>query len=231
MKLQTLFLLAIPLTTPAAQAELHIIPRIAIEHQSYKTEFAEEKYTAPVFGLNLFHSSGFFFDFEFLEFSKEISVNSTDPDTTELEIGVREELAITGGYRFGSGITVFTGYKDTFTSAEANNLGAIDFKTNGLFVGISDSFKLNNKMQLSLSAAMASMVGEVNSDSWNSSSDFDSSNQDGSALGFSTSAAFNISIYEGLICSMGAKFQYYDYSDEIATEEITSIFAKLAYRF
>ncbi len=226
MKLQTALLASLIYIAPAAQAETYLIPRIGMEYQMYETEFATGEYASPALGLSLLHSSGVYFDISVVTYAE----GAADEETENVSVGDskvsdRDEITFTGGYRFDSGIILFAGLLDTMTSAVKDG-NYIEFGSQGPFVGISNSYKVNNYFSASLSGAIASLAGQVSGNNQNFSYDYD-----GSAIGYSINSALNISIYKGLMGAIGARHQSYDYGDEIAKEEVTSVFAKLAYRF
>jgi len=229
MKYQTALLATSLLILPAAQAETYVIPHIGLEHQNYKTEFVTGEYTTPTVGLSVFLSNGIYVDIEGFTFMEENDPSAKEGEETK--VSDREEFTISSGYRLDSGITLFAGWKDTMNYAEVGNTGDLLFTTTGPFIGVSDSIKLNNHFRFSLSGAVAFMTGNIEAVSWDTSSDFESYEYEGDALGYSTSAVLNISIYKGLMAAIGGRFQSYDYGDQIAKEEITSLFAKIAYRF
>lgn len=225
MKLtKPLFCLSL-LTAPLVQAEIYVTPRLAVESQQYTTKFLDNTITVPTLGLSLFSTSGVFFDVEWLDFD-EYENGAQNHVDGESSITHRDELTLTSGYRFDSGIIAFGGYKTAQTEGLDGDADRWLFDTSGPFVGLSGSMKVTNRLQLGLSAAVASMKGSVEVTETNSASNFE-----GDSFGFSTSASLNMSIYKGLIGSLGVKFQAYDYGDQIATEEIQSLFAKIAYRF
>lgn len=232
MKLKTSLAAALSSTTlvisPLAQAELYVIPRIAIEQQSYQTDYLEDTYVARVIGLSLFSTSGIFIDVEGLSYNDG---PDGDESTTVSESVVtkREELALTAGYRFNSGIIAFGGFKKGNTMGLDDDSDEWTFDTEGPFAGVSGTINITDRIHVGLSAALAQMTGSVKIEGFGA--DAFTTSFDGDAIGYSTSAALNASIYKGLIGSVGAKFQSYDYGDQIAKEEITSLFAKIAYRF
>lgn len=226
MKLQTALLAVLPLTASMAQAEIYAVPRIGMEYQSYTTEFVSDEYSSPALGFSLMHSSGAYFDISVVTYAEGAADEETkDVSLGESKVSDRDEITFTGGYRFKSGITLFAGHIDTMTSAVSSG-NYIEFGTQGIFTGISNSYKITDSLNASLSGAIASMNGQVRGTDQSFSYDYD-----GSAIGYSINTTLNISIYKGLIGAVGARQQSYDFGDDIAKEEITSFFAKLAYRF
>lgn len=230
MKFKTTLLTSLiataPFVTQVAQADVYVIPRISVEQQTYETDFLYDGYTAPAIGVSLFSSDGIFLDAEGLAFTKDGDANQAGDQSSVI---LREEITLTAGYRFPSGIIFFTGYKKANTQGYDEDADKWTFDTAGPFFGISGSTKLHDKVQLGLSGALASMAGSINVKSFGATPSTESF--DGDSFGFSASAALNTAFNESLIGSLGVKYQSYDYGDQIATEEISSIFVKLAYRF
>ena len=181
-------------------------------------------YVAPAVGVSFFTQSGNFFDIEFL-------VPSGDPEA--IEEPARSELAVTAGTRFDNGLVLFGGYKAG--STEGKNLDTDDIlvESAGLFAGISKSFSLSEKSGIALSAAVAAMDATVDLE-WSDERTVDMGEDleyEGASVGLSGSAAFNYALTTSTTTSLGVKHQSYDYEDDIGEETVTSIFAKLAYRF
>jgi hypothetical protein len=232
MKLKTTLMTSILATTPfvahLAQAEIYVIPRISIEQQSYTTDYLESDYIAPAIGLSLFSTDGIFLDVEGLSYH-DGQDGSADTFVTESVVTKREELALTAGYRFDSGVILFGGLKKANTQGLDTDSDEWTFDTEGPFAGVSGSIKITDRVQVGLSGALAAMTGSVKLETFGDNASTESF--DGNSIGLSTSAALNVSIHKGLIGSVGVKYQSYDYGDQIATEEVSSLFAKLAYRF
>lgn len=226
MKYQTALLATSLLILPAAQAETYVIPRVGMEYQMYKTEFATDEYTSPALGLSLLHNSGVYLDVSVVTFAEGASDEETnDVSLGDSKVSDRDEITFTGGYRFNSGIILFAGLIDTMTSTVSSG-NYIEFNSQGPFIGISNSYKINNYFSTSLSGAIASLTGQVAGES-----DSFSYDHDGTAVGYSINSTLNVSVFKGLMAAIGARHQSYDYGDEIAKEEVTSLYAKLAYRF
>ncbi len=212
--LRKVLLSALLVVTPLAQAEWFVSPKISAEYMDYSTDWLEDSFIAPAAGVSIYNTSGWFMDVEVL---------SGSGDTVD-----RDETTATIGKSLGAGYSLFAGLKDTTTTGTDVDGDYWDFNATGFFAGLNKSVRLGSGNSLAFSAAVASLSGDVALTL--ASDNFNSSVQEGDALGLSLGGAWNANIGDAMTSSIGAKYQSYDY-DNLDVESIVSVYGKLSYRF
>jgi len=211
----------------SAQADMSVIPRISAESQSYQTDFSSADYVSFGAGISFVAESKLYVDFEFFR------NNGEDRIVGEV---TREETTLTVGKAISNGLSLFGGYKiarsvgvdETNENANSSSLNEIELDTDGLFVGVSKTFSAGERGMFTLAAAVSPMNARVTTEDLQTGDDIVSEE---SATGVSLNVAYNHMLTNSLISSVGYKQQSFSYGGDIGSEEVSSLFAKLAYRF
>jgi len=203
----------------SANADWSMFGRYSYNMQGYSSDFLSGDYVVNAIGFTALNSNGVYLDVELYMDGG----SGEEPDS----VWDRTDRTYTAGYRLDQGWSIFGGMKDNRTQGTDADDVQWEMETTGFFVGAAKTLPLDVESNVSVSLAVGSVSGDLNMQNFNTDEDITT---DASALGLSSSLAYNFVLSKKVNASLGFRYSNYDYEDQGA-ETITTLFGKVTYQF